>query len=351
VTPPTLLATIEPAPVSVATVSVATSPPEHALGTEAAGAVRRVLRVVARRVIPVLVVIFVANLALTQRHKLWEALLPLRDADSAWLPALVAASAATFVMAAVALTAATRHPLRFRRTMAVQVAAAFTNRLAPAGLGGMATNVRYLEGSGLGRADALSAVMITTAAGVLVHLGVVITVGAVFWFGGDGGSLPSLPSTHYWAVVGGVSAVLLGVGLVAWRRLAGHIVALGSSIRTTVGELRQRPRQLLRLLAGTAGMTCSHTLALVICLQAFGGGVAFITIVVVYLGATGVAAAVPTPGGMGAVETVLAAGLIHAGAGSGTAIAAVLTYRLATFWLPLVLGVFTFRSLRRRQIL
>jgi undecaprenyl-diphosphatase len=276
---------------------------------------------------------------------------PLRQANSVWLPALLLASAATFVLAAVALTAATPYRLRFRRTMAVQVAAAFTNRLAPAGLGGMATNVRYLEGCGLGRADALSAVMITTAAGVLVHLGVVITVGAVFWFGADGGSLPSLPSTHYWAVVGGVSAVLLGVGLVVWRRLASHVVAVGLSIRTTVHELRRRPGQLLRLLAGSAGMTCAHTLALVVCLQAFGGGVAFLTIVVVYLGATGVAAAVPTPGGAGALEPVLAAGLIHAGATSGAAIAAVLTYRLATFWLPLVLGVFTFRSLRRRQIL
>ena len=106
--------------------------------------------------IPVLVAVFVANLALTQRHKLWDAMRPLRQADSFWLPALVAASAATFVMAAVALTAATPHRLRFRRTMAVQVAAAFTNRLAPAGLGGMATNVRYLEGCGLGRADALT---------------------------------------------------------------------------------------------------------------------------------------------------------------------------------------------------
>jgi glycosyltransferase 2 family protein len=345
VTVPTLLATAEPATAPLTPV------PEPALGTGAVGAFPRVWRLLGRRVIPILVAVFVANLALTQRHKLWEALRPLRQANMVWLPALVAASAATFVMAAVALTAATPHRLRFRRTMTVQVAAAFTNRLAPAGLGGMATNVRYLERCGLGRPDALSAVMITTAAGVLVHLGVVISVGLVFWFGGDGGSLPNLPSTHYWVVVGGLSAVLLGVGLVAWRRLAHHIVAVGQSIRTTATELRRRPRQLVRLLAGSAGMTCAHTLALVVCLQAFGGGVGFITIAVVYLGATGVAAAVPTPGGAGALEPILAAGLIQAGASSGAAIAAVLTYRLATFWLPLVVGVFTFRSLRRRQIL
>ncbi len=343
-TVPTLLVVAEPA-------TQLTPVSEPILAAGPVGAAPRALRLIGRRVVPVLVLVFVANLALTQRHKLWDAMRPLRQADSFWLPALVVASAATFFMAAVALTAATPHRLSFRRTMAVQVAAAFTNRLAPAGIGGMATNVRYLEGSGLGRADALSAVMITTAAGVLVHLGVVITVGMVFWFGGDAGSLPSLPSTHYWVVVGGVSAVLLGVGLVAWRRLASHIVAVGLSIRATVTELRRRPRQLLKLLAGSAGMTCAHTLALIICLQAFGGGVAFITIAVVYLGATGLVAAVPTPGGAGALEPVLAAGLIHAGVGSGAAIAAVLTYRFATFWLPLVLGVFTFRSLRRRQIL
>ncbi len=344
-TTPALIATAEPA------TSQKTPRPEHALGPEDFGAVPRAWRLLGRVVVPVLVTAFVANLALTERVRLWKALLPLRHADPVWLPALAAASAGTFVMAAVALTAATRHRLGFRRTVTVQVAAAFTNRLAPAGLGGMATNVRYLEGCGLGRAEALTAVMITTAAGVVVHVGVVITVGLVFWFGGGRSSLPSLPPAHYWIVVAGLSAILLGVGLVAWRRLAGHVVAVGSSIRTSAAELRRRPRQLWRLLAGAAGMTCLHTLALVICLQAFGGGVAFVSIAVAYLGATGVAAAVPTPGGAGPLETVLAAGLIHAGAASGVAIAAVLTYRLATFWLPLVLGVLTFRSLRRRRIL
>jgi glycosyltransferase 2 family protein len=318
---------------------------------ETAGPLLRAWRVIAPRLIAVLVVVFVANLALTQRHKLRSGLFSLRHADWVWLPVLAAASAATFAMAAVALTAASRPRLVFRRTVAVQVAAAFTNRLAPAGLGAMATNVRYLQGCGLGRSDALSTVTITTAAGMFVHICVVITVGVLYGLGGGGGYAPNLPPAHDWPVVGCLTMVVFAGGLMAWRRLAGHIVAVGLSIRANAAELRRRPHDLFRLLAGLAGMTCCHTFALVICVQAFGGGVAFLSIAVVYLAATGLAAAVPTPGGAGALETILAAGLEHAGAAGGAAIGAVLTYRLATFWLPIIPGVLTFRSLRRGRVL
>jgi undecaprenyl-diphosphatase len=43
----------------------------------------------------------------------------------------------------------------------------------------------------------------------------------------------------------------------------------------------------------------------------------------------------------------LVAGLTAAGAASGPAIAAVLTYRLITYWLPVIPGFVAFRVLRR----
>jgi uncharacterized protein (TIRG00374 family) len=66
-----------------------------------------------------------------------------------------------------------------------------------------------------------------------------------------------------------------------------------------------------------------------------------------YLGGSAVGAASPTPGGLGAVEAALVAGLTALGAPAGPAIAAVLMFRLATFWLPIAPGWFAFRRLRR----
>jgi hypothetical protein len=60
-----------------------------------------------------------------------------------------------------------------------------------------------------------------------------------------------------------------------------------------------------------------------------------------------VLAAVPvTPGGLGVVEGVLVPSLVGFGATRGTAIVAVIGYRLVNFWLPIPVGAGTYLSLR-----
>lgn len=316
---------------------------------------RRVGRALRSRVvqwlIPVLVAAFIGNVVLTQRRAIDAALSALGRAQWVWLPTLVAAGASTYLMSAVVLNAASGRRLIFRRTLSVQVAAAFTNRLAPGGLGGIATNVRYLERSGHERADAMSTVGIAWAAGIVVHVAVVITVGSLFWLRHGDSYRPDLPSADYCWVAGVVISALSALAVLAWRCLKVRMATTAAKLRSNISGLRQRPGDLGRLACGSAGMTSSHMLALVLALQAFGGGVSVLSIAVVYLAATAFAAALPIPGGVGSIETALAAGLVAVGAAGGAAVAAVLTYRLITFWLPIIPGVLIFRSLRRRRIL
>ena len=56
----------------------------------------------------------------------------------------------------------------------------------------------------------------------------------------------------------------------------------------------------------------------------------------------------PTPGGLGAVEAALAAGLTATGMAAATAVSAVLLFRLLTFWLPVPVGWAAFNFLERR---
>jgi undecaprenyl-diphosphatase len=65
--------------------------------------------------------------------------------------------------------------------------------------------------------------------------------------------------------------------------------------------------------------------------------------------ASAIAAASPTPGGLGAIEAALVAGLTGVGLGSGPAVSAVLTYRLATYWLPVAPGWIALHALPRRD--
>lgn len=55
------------------------------------------------------------------------------------------------------------------------------------------------------------------------------------------------------------------------------------------------------------------------------------------VGATVLAAAI-TPGGLGAIEAALVAGLTGVGLAPGPAVSIVPNYRLATYWLPVTPG-------------
>jgi uncharacterized protein (TIRG00374 family) len=97
------------------------------------------------------------------------------------------------------------------------------------------------------------------------------------------------------------------------------------------------------------------SLAFVACLdasvRAFGGHLPFATIAVVYLAGNAAGSAVPTPGGIGAIEALLIAGLTGAGLAGVQATSAVLLFRLLTFWLPVLPGWIAFSYLQRKQAL
>jgi len=64
-----------------------------------------------------------------------------------------------------------------------------------------------------------------------------------------------------------------------------------------------------------------------------------------------VSALVPSPGGFGALDVALVAGLVAVGTPSATALATVLAYRLLTVWLPLVPGACVLAVLLRRRVI
>jgi undecaprenyl-diphosphatase len=265
-----------------------------------------------------------------------------------WLPAVVLASSATYAMAALSLAAASGQALGFGRNYAAQFAAAFTNRLLPAGVGAMATNVRYLERAGSSRADAVTAVGLDSVAGVIVHAVALVAVASLFGATHQhfGVHAPDVPDN--WALLASTALVLSAAGVAIgaarlrgrFRRVIGHAV-------TQLTALGRDPGRAVRLLAASAGVTSAYALALCAAVQATGGGLPLLSIVAVYLGGSALAAAAPTPGGLGAVEAGLIAGLTSVGQPAAAAVTAVLVFRLVTYWAPVVPGAVSFWALRR----
>jgi glycosyltransferase 2 family protein len=286
---------------------------------------------------------FAVHLLLPQVGELRQTLGALQGARWTWLAAGLVLSAASYLAAAVAQLGAVDQALALGRTTLVQVASTFANRLTPAGLGGIGLNVRYLQRAGMDRPAAVAAVAVNTAAGVLVHvLGLLV---AAFLVGQT--ELHTVQIPRGWPELVALAGVLAVGGLVLWsplgrRRLVVPTLRAG---RELAGVLR-RPGKAAQLLGGSAGVTLAYALTLIGCLTAFNVHLPLADTVAVYLAGAAVASVSPTPGGLGAMEATLVAGLTAVGAPAGPAVAGVLAFRLLTFWLPILPGWLAYRALR-----
>lgn len=271
-----------------------------------------------------------------------------RAADWGFLALAAAFSAVTFPFAAIGYMGAVERRLPVLKTVAIQVASAFTSRVTPAGLGGMGLNAIFLERTGIARQEAIAAIALNHTAGAVVHAVGVFAALALIGSAGIGG----LHVPTGWPVWVSVAAGLAIVGVVAstpWgrRRIVRPVREIASSL---VRALRH-PLRAGALFGGSAGVTLANGMALVACLWAFGAEFAIVPALAVYVGGSAVAAPSPTPGNLGAVEAALLAGLAGIGVPTTQAVAAVLTFRLLTFWIPILPGLATFRVLQRRQVL
>jgi glycosyltransferase 2 family protein len=282
------------------------------------------------------------HLLLPQVSELRHTLHALRAVRWSWLAAGLGWSAASFLAAAVAQLGAVDAPLRLGQTTLVQLAGSFT-RLTPTGLGEAGLNVRYLQRAGLDRPTAVAAVGVKTAASVLVYLlGLLVALVLV--------ARTRLHPSHIperWPLLVGLVAVLVGGGL-ALRTSLGRQRLVTPALRAgrALAELARRPGKAAQLLGGSAAVTLAQVLALASCLAAFHAQLPLASTAAAYLVAAAVAAASPTPGGLVAMEAALLVGLTAAGAEMGPAVAAVLAFRLLTFWLPILPGWLAYRGLR-----
>jgi undecaprenyl-diphosphatase len=306
----------------------------------------QVTRVRPRTVIGLLAFGFAVQLLLPQVGQLQLTLDAVKHGHFLWLVAGVAAAAATYPAAALAQMGAVEQRLRLWETTAVQVACSFTNRVTPAGTGGLGLNERYLEVQGVDRSRAVGAVGLNVLAGAVVHTVGVLVALAVLGRSGIGGV--KLP--RGWGVLVAVVLAFFVLGVAALRPIRRRLVGPLRRAVTDLWRVVRRPVQSLQLFGGSIGVTLGNALSLAACLAAFGAGADLGRVLVVYLGGSAVASVSPTPGSLGAVEAALVAGLTGVGVATGPAVAGVLAFRLITFWLPTLPGVVAYRTLRRRHV-
>jgi undecaprenyl-diphosphatase len=277
----------------------------------------------------------------------WHAL---QSAHWAWLPVIIASSALTYLASAAALIGAVPGRVPFWPTTLTQAASSFVNRVSPANVGGMALNARFLQKSGVSPGAGVAAVGVNALMGAVAHL-----ILLVIFFALAGHELThafKLPPASKLLLVLAVVAALTGIVLATRQGRRFAKTRLLPGLRSAAASLRAvavSPVKLTMLVGGSALITLAYIGGLVASVQAFGGHAGITEIGAVYLGAAVIAAASPTPGGLGAIEAALVAGLTGIGVAPGPAVSAVLTYRLATYWLPVIPGWAAWRLLQRRD--
>jgi uncharacterized membrane protein YbhN (UPF0104 family)/tRNA A-37 threonylcarbamoyl transferase component Bud32 len=272
------------------------------------------------------------------------------DAEFGWIAALVGASAVTYVFAAISFEGAVPEPVPFAPNLRAQVASSFAGLVGPAGAGGFALTGRFLQRLGIGGPEATASVAVNAIGGFAVHA--VLMVAFIVWSGQSefgGFSLPSFGTVlMILAVVLALIGLLVAVGPVRQRFLVPVWRGAKEGV-THIGRVFTRPTRVAALFGGSLGISLTYVVAMACAVEAFGGGLAFVEIGAAYLVAVAIATLAPTPGGLGALESALIAGLVGFGLDSGAAVSSVLTFRLATFWLPLLPGWLALGWMQRNE--
>ena len=272
----------------------------------------------------------------------------LRAADLRWGVVALALSAVTYVGAALELAGFVAERLNFTRTLLAQLAGSFVTLVTPAAVGSVALNIRYLQRRKIPAPVAAASVGVSQVMAFVLHILLLVVSIAI---AGAANKHPFRPPTWSYFVLAGL-VVLAGVVIAvpAGRRLLrARVQPMLGQVLPRLLEVAQQPRKLAEGLGGALLLTVANILCLAACVQAFHGSAAIAGIAVVYLTGSALGSIIPTPGGVGAVEAALTAGLVATGLHGTEAASAVLLFRLLTFWLPVPFGWAALSYLERQS--
>jgi uncharacterized membrane protein YbhN (UPF0104 family) len=267
-----------------------------------------------------------------------------------WALAALGLSALTYVGATLSLSGVVIERLNAGRTFLAQVASSFVALVAPAAVGGAALNIRYLQKSKVAPGDAAASVGVSQLIALVQHLILLAIFAALTGASHDISIRP--PHWAYVALAVLVAAVVVVLAVPAGRRLLrSRLAPTLSQVVPRLLDIAQHPARLAVGIAGAFMVTFTYIGCLAASVNAFGGSVPIAVVAVVFLTGSAIGSFVPTPGGIGAVEAAMSAGLTAAGLPGGIAISAVLLYRTVTFWLPVPAGWGAMRYLQHREAL
>ncbi|MBR6439707.1 MAG: flippase-like domain-containing protein, partial [Aeriscardovia sp.] len=241
-----------------------------------------------------------------------------------------------------------RHHLGILGTQAV---ASFAAVSMPAMAGPIAVNITFLRKIGYKNTEATAIASADTVTEFSTTFLMFIVLG---FFTGQNVFHNLIPNKMIVIVAVGVLVGLVALAM-AIRPVRNWIkrkfLPVLKSYGSMLGKLLSHPATLLISMVGSIIQNTALDMAFWFSLLAFGYHLNFIETLFLFLFANGVGSAVPTPGGLGAIETVMSTTFIGVGVPSAIAVSATLLFRLATYWLRMALGALYMKYMEKKQLL
>jgi uncharacterized membrane protein YbhN (UPF0104 family) len=236
----------------------------------------------------------------------------------------------------------------------LQFAIAYINMAVPSTAGRLALVVRFYQRVGSTAATALGAGALDGVSNFVVQVALVVLT-LVFGLGSIEFDLTSalsqLPSGLLRLVVVVVLAFVVAVVVVLLvPSLRRRVLPAADKFREGLVVLKN-PRNAALLLGGNLLVQVTYALSLGAFAEATGNRVGLFDLLLIINLVGTFASLIPVPNGMGVTEAGLTAGLVAAGVPEPAALAAALSYRVFSSYLPPIWGYFSMRWLQHHDYL
>ena len=277
----------------------------------------------------------------------------LAAASPLWLGLVVAASLGTYVAAGLVVTSYVPEKLPLGATLETQVAASFVSVVAPAAVGGVALNTRYLQKQGIASGPAIAAVSASQAVAFVLHVALVAVFG--FLVSSSAGGREHAPSSVIILIVLALAVSITLILAVPGLRgfAAARLRPFFAGTLPRLLDVAQNPRKLATGLGATISLSLLYSLCLWASVRAIDptATLSYAGAAIVFLTAQALGSLAPTPGGIGGVESALFLALHTSGVDSKSATEAVFIFRLITCYLRILPGWIAFVHLQRKGLL
>lgn len=256
----------------------------------------------------------------------------------------------TFLFASLTYRLLSFRRLKIGPLVLVQLSAVPLTLLLPVGISTLSLNYLWLKRKGYNAVNSAALVSLNNFVGLTANLSLLVILFLVF------GINQHLIGNHLnkrieLARLVGLGLALLLLGLLIASYYIQRLIKIRKQLVLIIKSYAKHRLVLFLAVMSAGGQALVTGLVFWFCLRAYGVDLSFPLAYAIYGFSVLVGASFPTPGGLGGIEAGLVGALLAVHATSpDTAIAAVLAYRLVSYWIAVIVGLPTLFVLKKKLL-